>query len=403
MSLVGTRPPTVDEWDKYELHHRARLATKPGLTGMWQVSGRSNITDFEEVVKLDKQYISEWTMGLDSIHDAIEAGFNKIVFIIRKDIKDAFKEAIGDRIEKICKDLDVEIAYAYQELNELPEGVELPAGRTKPWGTGQAVLACKEVLHEPFAVINADDYYGKEAFVKLHDFLVGYMPEKANQFCMAGFILKNTLSENGAVTRGICETNEEGYLTAVHETSNIVKTPEGAAVDNDGQLTSINAESYASMNMWGLTPEFMQTLEDGFKEFFANMGDKDILKAEYRQEQIRLLKEIPSEENLWQTIIAFQNYPFKTATGLPFRYKLKVGKNGEYNRELLIDRREKSKSLAWSSVVLAFENSKRISEEVKKPKALGDIRGVSYIYPILWRFGLIRVPEAIEKKMGKQR
>ena len=101
-----------------------------------------------------------------SIHDAIEAGFNKIVFIIRKDIKDAFKEAIGNRIEKICKDLDVEIAYAYQELSELPEGVELPAGRTKPWGTGQAVLACKEVLHEPFAVINADDYYGKEAFVK---------------------------------------------------------------------------------------------------------------------------------------------------------------------------------------------------------------------------------------------
>lgn len=216
-----------------------------------------------------------------SIHDAIEAGFNKIVFIIRKDIKDAFKEAIGDRIEKICKDLDVEIAYAYQELDELPEGVELPAGRTKPWGTGQAVLACKEVLHEPFAVINADDYYGKEAFVKLHDFLVGYAPEKANQFCMAGFILKNTLSENGAVTRGICETNEEGYLTAVHETSNIVKTPQGAAVDNDGQLIPINAESYASMNMWGLTPEFVQILEDGFKEFFANMGDKDILKAEY--------------------------------------------------------------------------------------------------------------------------
>ena len=122
---------------------------------------------------------------------------------------------------------------------------------------------------------------GKEAFVKLHDFLVGYTPEKSNQFCMAGFILKNTLSENGAVTRGICETNEEGYLTAVHETSNIVKTPEGAAVDNDGQLTSINAESYASMNMWGLTPKFIQTLEDGFKEFFANMGDKDILKAEY--------------------------------------------------------------------------------------------------------------------------
>ena len=211
-----------------------------------------------------------------SIHDAKEAGFNKVVFIIRKDIFKEFEVIIGNRIKE-----QIDVEYVFQELDDLPEGFEVPEGRTKPWGTGQAVLACKEVLHEPFAVINADDYYGKEAFVKLHDFLVGYAPEKANQFCMAGFILKNTLSENGAVTRGICETNEEGYLTAVHETSNIVKTPEGAAVDNDGQLTSINAESYASMNMWGLTPEFMQTLEDGFKEFFANMGDKDILKAEY--------------------------------------------------------------------------------------------------------------------------
>ena len=211
-----------------------------------------------------------------SIRDAKEAGFNKVVFIIRKDIFEEFEEVIGNRIKE-----QIDVEYVFQELDDLPEGFEVPAGRTKPWGTGQAVLACKEVLHEPFAVINADDYYGKEAFVKLHDFLVGYTPEKANQFCMAGFILKNTLSENGAVTRGICETNEEGYLTAVHETSNIVKTPEGAAVDNDGQLTSINAESYASMNMWGLTPEFMQTLEDGFKEFFANMGNKDILKAEY--------------------------------------------------------------------------------------------------------------------------
>ncbi len=216
-----------------------------------------------------------------SIHDAIEAGFNKIIFIIRKDIEDAFKEAIGDRIEKICDSLGVEIAYAYQDLGNLPEGVELPADRTKPWGTGQAVLACKDVLHEPFAVINADDYYGKEAFVKLHDFLEGYTPEKADEYCMAGFILKNTLSENGAVTRGVCETNAEEYLTAVHETSNIVKTADGAAVDNDGEKTAIDPESYVSMNMWGLTPEFVQILDDGFKEFFETMGDKDVLKAEY--------------------------------------------------------------------------------------------------------------------------
>ena len=216
-----------------------------------------------------------------SIHDAIEAGFNKIVFIIRKDIREAFKEAIGDRIQKICDDLGVEIAYAYQELDHLPDGVETVPERTKPWGTGQAVLACREVLHEPFAVINADDYYGKEAFVKLHDFLEGYTPDKAEQLCMAGFILKNTLSENGAVTRGICETNESGYLTAVHETHNIVKTDEGAAVEHQEGLTPVDPESYVSMNMWGLTPEFVQLLEDGFREFFQNTSKENILKAEY--------------------------------------------------------------------------------------------------------------------------
>ena len=159
-----------------------------------------------------------------SIHDAIEAGFNKIVFIIRKDINDAFKEAIGDRIEKICKELDVEIAYAYQELNELPEGVELPAGRTKPWGTGQAVLACKEVLHEPFAVINADDYYGKEAYVKVHDYLVQDHPQDGPMhICMAGFRLGNTLSDNGSVTRGVCHI-EDGKLVGALSRRNIMRS-----------------------------------------------------------------------------------------------------------------------------------------------------------------------------------
>ena len=150
-------------------------------------------------------------------------------------------------------------------------------------------------------------------------------------------------------------------------------------------------------------PEYNPELQ--FNNFLQELSlDADRCRTyKIRQEKLRLLREMPSEENLWQAVIAFQEYPFKTVTGLPFQYKLKVGKNGEYNRELLIDRREKSKSLAWSSVVLAFKNGKRISEEVKKPKALGDIRGVSYIYPILWRFGLIKVPEAIEKKMGKQR
>ena len=210
-----------------------------------------------------------------SIYDAVRAGFQKVIFVIKKEIEADFKSRIGDRISKL-----VEVEYAYQNL-ELPEGFTVPEGRVKPFGTAHAVLSALPYVDGPFAVINADDYYGKEAFVKLHGFLEKYTPEKANEFCMAGFILKNTLSENGAVTRGVCKVNEEGYLTGVDETSNIVKTSEGAGVDNEGTLTPIDAESYVSMNMWGLTPEFMQTLEDGFKEFFANMGDKNILKAEY--------------------------------------------------------------------------------------------------------------------------
>ena len=216
-----------------------------------------------------------------SIHDAIEAGFNKIVFIIRKDIKDAFKEAIGNRIEKICNNLDVEIAYAYQELNELPEGVELPAGRTKPWGTGQAVLACKEVLHEPFAVINADDYYGKEAYVKVHDYLVQDHPQDGPMhICMAGFRLGNTLSDNGSVTRGVCHI-EDGKLVGVTETHNIFKTADGAETrDDDGTAETLDTKSLVSMNMWGLTPEFMEILEKGFVEFLGGIKEGDI-KKEY--------------------------------------------------------------------------------------------------------------------------
>ena len=211
-----------------------------------------------------------------SIHDAIEAGFDKIVFIIRHDIEQAFREAIGDRIESICAGLGVELGYAFQELDALPEGVTLPEGRTKPWGTGQAVLSCKDQLDGPFAVINADDYYGKQAFVILHDFLQNYTPEKPGDLCMAGFVLKNTLSDNGAVTRGICRMNEEGYLTGVDETSGIEKTPEGAQAG--GKI--IDAESLVSMNMWGLTPEFVDMLEKGFVEFFGGIAGNE-LKAEY--------------------------------------------------------------------------------------------------------------------------
>lgn len=215
-----------------------------------------------------------------SIHDAIEAGFNKVVFIIRKDIKDAFHDAIGKRIERICKELNVEFAYAYQELDDLPEGIEKPADRSKPWGTGQAVLVCKDIIKEPFVVINADDYYGKEAFVKIHEFLVNnYTPEKSEELCMAGFILGNTLSDNGTVTRGICAVDENDYLTDVVETYEIKKTEDGA----ESQGTKVDVKSHVSMNMWGLTPEFVGLLEEGFVEFFENIkGDEaKELKGEY--------------------------------------------------------------------------------------------------------------------------
>lgn len=207
-----------------------------------------------------------------SIHDALEAGFNKIVFIIRKDIEDEFRKVIGDRMEKKCK-----VEYAFQEIENLPDGFSVPEGRTKPWGTGQAVLACKGIVNEPFAVINADDYYGKEAFVKLHDYLVEHANDQYN-YCMAGFILKNTLSENGGVTRGVCKVDAAGNLVDVDETSDIIKTATGAAIA--GSDLVIDADSHVSMNMWGLTPEFIGILEDGFQEFLENLGDH-CLKAEY--------------------------------------------------------------------------------------------------------------------------
>lgn len=213
-----------------------------------------------------------------SIHDAIAAGFNKIIFVIRKDIEKDFHDRIGKRVETLCKELGVEVAYAFQDMQDIPAGFEVPEGRSKPWGTGQAVLAAKAALTEPFAVINADDYYGKEAFVKIHDYLC--QPQKA--FCMAGFILKNTLSENGGVTRGICKV-QDGMLTEVVETSDIVKTADGAAVNGE----AVDPDAFVSMNMWGFpaeegkAPEYVKILEEGFVDFFQNTVPQNPMKAEY--------------------------------------------------------------------------------------------------------------------------
>ena len=205
-----------------------------------------------------------------SIHDAIEAGFDHVVFIIRKDIEKEFKECIGDRIVAICNSHNVTVDYAFQDINDIPG--TLPEGRTKPWGTGQAVLAAKKIIKTPFIVINADAYYGKEGFKAVHEYLVN-----GGKSCMAGFVLKNTLSDNGGVTRGICKMDEQNNLTEVVETKNIIKTADGAEADG----VAVDVNSLVSMNMWGLTPAFLETLEVGFVDFFKNEVPADPMKAEY--------------------------------------------------------------------------------------------------------------------------
>lgn len=212
-----------------------------------------------------------------SIYDALEAGFNKVVFVIRKDLEKDFDEIIGQRMKK-----KVHVEYAFQEVDNIPEEYKDKfAGRTKPWGTGQAILACQGLVNEPFLVINADDYYGKEAYVKVHDYLVREQPaDDVLHICMAGFRLGNTLSDNGSVTRGLCHITD-GKLTGVTETHNIFKTADGAESREDGQpAEKLDLNELVSMNMWGLTPAFMDTLYDGFVEFLQNVKAGDI-KAEY--------------------------------------------------------------------------------------------------------------------------
>lgn len=211
-----------------------------------------------------------------SIHDAVEAGFDKVVFVIRKDLEKDFREVIGTRIEKY-----VNVAYAFQELDDIPvEYKDKFSGRTKPWGTGQAILCCKDVVDTPFLVINADDYYGKAAFTEAYSYLTSLSDTGKIHVCMISFILKNTLSDNGGVTRGICQVDEEGMLTGICETQNIEKDGNKAVIRQDGQEKVLDVNSPVSMNMWGLTPEFFHVLETGFDRFL-NETEAGSMKAEY--------------------------------------------------------------------------------------------------------------------------
>ncbi len=212
-----------------------------------------------------------------SIKDALDAGFDKVVFIIRRDIEKDFKEVVGNRVEKLC-----ETEYVYQSVDDLPCETKCSKERTKPWGTTHALWCARKAVKEPFLVINADDYYGKEAYKSAHDFLVSCKSEGEGNLPMGmiGFVLKNTLSDNGGVTRGICETDSNGMLADVKETGSIEKTPTGAAGVFNGKNVDIDLESLVSMNMWCFTPEIFEKAEREFSEFLESLGKEDI-KAEH--------------------------------------------------------------------------------------------------------------------------
>ena len=201
-----------------------------------------------------------------SIHDAIEAGFNRVIFIIRHDIQELFDRIMGDRILAICEKKGVEVLCAYQEKENLPGGFVCPPERAKPWGTGHALLSCKGMLHGGFAVINADDYYGKDAFVKAYQFLDSLEEGSEGTYGLIGFRLGNTLSDHGGVTRGLCRT-EDGWLTHILETKNILKTPIGARAEVFGAVRDLDVDIPVSMNMWGFTPDVLDKLEERFLEF----------------------------------------------------------------------------------------------------------------------------------------
>lgn len=213
-----------------------------------------------------------------SIYDAKRAGFEKVVFIIKKAIEKEFKAGIGDRISQY---MDVE--YVYQELDTLPEGFEVPEGRVKPFGTGHAILSCKDVVDGPFAVINADDYYGVHAFQEIYNYLTENKDDEKYHYAMVGYILSNTLTENGYVSRGICEMDKDAFLTGITERTHIEQRDMGVQfTEDDGQTwEDIAADSIVSMNMFGFTASMLKELECRFPEFLEKGLKENPMKCEY--------------------------------------------------------------------------------------------------------------------------
>ncbi len=213
-----------------------------------------------------------------SIYDAMAAGFEKVVFIIKRANEQAFKESIGNRVSQ-----KIQVEYVYQELDKIPQGFDVPEGREKPFGTGHAILCCRDMLDGPFVVINADDYYGKHAYQAVYDYLMEHQDDEKYRYAMVGYALKNTLTEHGHVARGICRTNDQGFLEEIVERTHIEKRGDGAAYTEDEgkSWTKVSADSIVSMNMWGFSRSILQELETGFVNFLQNELPNNPLKAEY--------------------------------------------------------------------------------------------------------------------------
>jgi len=214
-----------------------------------------------------------------SIYDALRAGFETVVFVIKHQIEETFKSAIGDRLSKV-----IEVKYAYQELDDLPDGYAVPEGRVKPWGTGHAILAARKVVDGPFAVVNADDYYGPEAFRKVYDYLSRTPQDSAvYNFAMVGYLLGNTVTEHGHVARGVCVEDENNFLRSVTERTHIEKDGENARFTEDGGKTwsPLSGSTIVSMNLWGLTTDFIREAEAGFPTFLDQALAENPEKGEY--------------------------------------------------------------------------------------------------------------------------
>ncbi|MBQ9014862.1 MAG: nucleotidyltransferase [Firmicutes bacterium] len=213
-----------------------------------------------------------------SLYDAMMAGFKRAVFVIREEHRDIFRELVDERAGRF-----MEVEYAYQKLDDIPDWVEIPEGREKPWGTGHAIYACRDLIDGPFAVINADDYYGPGGFASIYDYLTTHEDGAKMELCMAGYILGNTITENGHVARGVCEMDENHFLTSITERTKIMRRPEGIAfTEDEGKSWSVLPdETLVSMNFWGLSAGMIQAIEGGIDEFFRTVIPANPLKGEY--------------------------------------------------------------------------------------------------------------------------